>query len=80
MARSFNSNPKNLASVEQAVKILTYIERTAASLRAKIEKDQMVPSWLMIRIQQSAMELNLVASYSKPKKFQPSSTPKESES
>lgn len=76
MARSFNSNPKNFVPVEQAVKTLLYIEKVSAAVRAKIEKDQAVPSWLMNRIQQAATELNLLSPFlssGQPKKFQPSS-------
>ena len=63
--------------VEQAVKILLYIEQVAEKLRLKIEKEKTVPDWLQVRLQQVAIQLNMTSPYLAPappkKRFEPSS-------
>ena len=63
--------------VEQALKVLTYIEQMSEKLKAKIEKDKTVPDWLQVRLSQVAVQLNMTSPYiatpTPKKKFEPSS-------
>lgn len=64
--------------VEQAVKVLIYIEQVAEKLRLKIEKEKTVPDWLQVRLQQVAIQLNMASPYlaqaTPKKKFEPSTS------
>lgn len=75
MPQKFSPSGQN-ETVEQAVRVLTFIEKTAGLLRAKVEKEKKVPTWLITRLNQIVVELKLtapfLASASDKKKFEPS--------
>jgi hypothetical protein len=71
----FTPSSKEDITVDQATRILTFIEKTAVALRQKIEKEKKIPPWLLARIQQVAIDLRLTAPFLSPpakKKFEPS--------
>ena len=62
----------NSSPVEQTVRVLTFIEKTVAMVRTKVEKEQTVPSWLISRINQLALAANMLRPFVQTKKFEPS--------
>jgi hypothetical protein len=76
LSRTAASNQKPVSTAEQAVKVLTFIEKTVGQMKSKIEKDNAVPTWLIGRINQLAVAVHLLVPYLQtptPKKFEPSS-------
>lgn len=66
MSQKFTPSSKDDLAVDQAIRVLTFIEKTAIALRQKIEKENKVPPWLIVRIQQLAVDIRLASPYLAP--------------
>lgn len=79
MPKKGDNSAQQKVLVDQTLRMLSFIERSVSLLRSKIEKDQTVPGWLVVRLQQVVMELNLIAPFTaqSTKKFEPSEASKQ---
>ena len=63
--KSFDPSPRSLTPRERTLLALRYLQRTARKLEKDIEAGAELPSWVLVRIDQSAVALGMAANYMK---------------